>query len=144
MKIRTFLDAVEHEKIHKAIQAAEQGTAARIVIYVSHHNLMEPLASAHPIFKKLRLETADEKAGLLIFIAPKSHRFAVLGGTAIHEKLGQEWLEHLVGVIAGHFKGKRYTEGLLAALTEAGQTFKKHFPSDKSRPAAKPDIYDDQ
>jgi uncharacterized membrane protein len=57
-----------------------------------------------------------------------ARKFAVVGGTALHARLGQAWWDHLTGLIARHFKEERYTEGLVAALEEAGRSLKTHFP----------------
>ncbi len=131
MKIRHFLNRVEHDRIHQAIQAAERGTAGRVVIYISRRRVKDAMIEAHRHFSQLHLETEEEKCGLLLFLAPKTQKFAVLGGTALHEKLGQSWWDHLAQAMTVHFKAERYTEGILAALEEVGVTLKAHFPSDQ-------------
>ena len=142
MKTQAFLDRVQHDRIHQAIQTAEAGTSARLVVYVSHATVTDPLIEAHRVFRKLHLESGHEKAGLLLFVAPKSRKFAVLGGTALHAKLGQAWWHRMADLIGGHFKQDRFTEGLLAAIAEADEAFHAHFSSSEPRPAHETDIYD--
>ncbi len=107
MKMKHFLTALEHERIHRAIRSAEEGTSGDIVLFISHRRVQDPLAAADHEFRRLRLETAANKDGLLIFLAPKSQKFAVVGGTALHEKVGQVWWDELVALLADHFKASR-------------------------------------
>ena len=142
MKPRAFIDKVQHDEIHRAIQDAESGTSARIVVYVTHRAVSDLMETAHRVFRKLKLETPEQKAGLLFFVAPKSRKFAVLGGTALHEKLGQLWWDHVAASITRHFKDEHYTQGLLAAIAEAKRAFHANFPSSAARPTKETDIYD--
>jgi uncharacterized membrane protein len=123
----------EHTRVHQAVQAAERGTSARIVVYVSHRPVKDAMETAHKLFRKLDLETEKQKAGVLFFFAPKARKFAILGGTGIRDKRSQVWWDHLAGLISRNFGTGRYTEGVVAALDEVGKTLKKHFPSGKLR-----------
>jgi uncharacterized membrane protein len=129
MKVKHFLNAVEHSRVHQAIRSAEEDTSGDIVLYISHRKVEDPLAAANLEFKKLRLETASDKNSLLLFLAPKSQKFAVVGGTALHEKVGQAWWDELIALLTGHFKAGRYTDGLVATIEQAGRALKAHFPA---------------
>jgi uncharacterized membrane protein len=129
MRLKHFLNAIEHERVRRAIKAAERGTSADIVLYISHRAVEDPLSAAHLEFQKLHLETASEKNSLLIFLAPKSQKFAVVGGTALHAKLGQKWWDELIGVLTQHFKKGHYTDGIVATLAHAGHALQSHFPA---------------
>jgi uncharacterized membrane protein len=129
MKIKHFLSALEHDRVHQAIRSAEEGTSSDIVLFISHRKAEDPLAAAKHEFRKLGLETATDKNSLLIFLAPKSQKFAVVGGTALHEKVGQAWWDELVALLTRHFKEGRYTDGLVATLEQAGRALKTHFPA---------------
>ena len=131
---------LEHVRIHQAVQAAERGNSSRIVVYVSHRGVADPMETAHKLFKELGLETDKQKAGLLFFFAPKARKFAILGGTELRDKKGQAWWDQLANVITRHFTAGRYTEGVVAAVEEAGKAVKLHFPSGKARPAGEIDV----
>ena len=68
------------------------------------------------------------KTTFFSFLAPKTQTFAVVGGTALDEKVGQVWWDHLIALLTSHFKENRYTDGLIAAIDRAGQALKTHFP----------------
>jgi uncharacterized membrane protein len=129
MKMKHLLSALEHDRVHQAIRSAEEGTSGDIVLFISHRKAEDPLAAAKHEFTKLRLETATDKNSLLIFLAPKSQKFAVVGGTALHEKVGQAWWNELIALLTRHFKESRYTDGLVATIEQAGRALKTHFPA---------------
>jgi uncharacterized membrane protein len=143
MKIKHFLNSVEHDRVHRAIQSAEEGTSGEIVVFVSHRKMEDPLAAANHEFRKLRLETATDKNSLLIFLAPKSQKFAVVGGTALHTKVGQAWWDELIALLTRHFKEGRFTDGLAATIEQAGRALKTHFPASATDRTGQRDIVEE-
>ncbi|HEX4138832.1 MAG TPA: DUF5130 family protein [Candidatus Methylacidiphilales bacterium] len=143
MKVKHFLNALEHARVHAAIKAAEQGTSGDVVVFITHKNVSDPLAAAHKIFRKLRLETATNNDSFLLFLAPKSQKFAVVGGTALHDKAGQAWWDHLSALLTQHFREGRYTDGLVAAIDQAGQKLKQHFPAKATDRTGQQDIVEE-
>ena len=143
MKVKHFLTALEHDRVHRAIKTAEEGTSGDIVVYVSHRKVEDPLAAANCEFQKLRLEAAAEKNSLLIFLAPKSQKFAVVGGTALHAKVGQAWWDELVALLTLHFKASRFTDGLVATIEKAGHALKHHFPASATDRTGQRDIVEE-
>lgn len=143
MKVKHFLSALEHDRVHRAIQSAEESTSGDIVIYISRRKAEDPLAAANREFRKLRLETATDKNSLLIFLAPKSQKFAVVGGTALHEKMGQAWWDELIALLTRHFKEGRFTDGLVATIEQAGRALKTHFPADVTDRTGQRDIVEE-
>jgi len=143
MKVKHFLSALEHKRIHQAIRSAEEGTSGQIVLHISHRPVEDPLAAANHEFRKMRLETATDKNSLLIFLAPKSQKFAVVGGTTLHAKVGQAWWNELIALLTRHFKESRYTDGLVAAIEEAGRALKTHFPAGATDRTGQRDIVEE-
>jgi uncharacterized membrane protein len=143
MKVKHFLSALEHARVHAAIQAAEEGTSGDIVVYITHRRVADALAAAHHQFRKLHLETATKRDSFLVFLAPKSQTFAVVGGTALHEKVGQAWWDEISALLTRHFKESRYTDGLVAAIAEAGRELKRHFPDQAADHSGQQDIVEE-
>jgi len=143
MKTEHFLKAVEHARVHAAIKAAETGTSGDIVVFITHQRVADPLAAAHEEFRKLGLETAEHEDSFLLFVAPKSQKFAVVGGTALHKKTGHAWWDDLSALLARHFREGRYTDGLIAAIDEAGAQLKKYFPATTTDRTGQKDIIEE-
>ncbi len=143
MKTEHFLKAVEHARIHAAIKAAETGTSGDIVVYITHKRVTDPLAAANDEFGKLGLDAATNKDSFLIFVAPQSQKFAVVGGTALHKETGHAWWDDLSALLARHFRESRYTDGLIAAIEEAGTKLKHHFPAKATYRTGQRDIIEE-
>jgi len=143
MKVKHFLSKLEHDRVHQAIRAAEEGTSGDIVLFITQRKISDPLAAANDEFRKLRLETATDKNSLLILLAPKSQKFAVVGGTALHEKVGQAWWDELIGLLTRHFKAADYTNGLVAAIGQASRALKHHFPAKATDRTGQKDIVEE-
>ncbi len=143
MKVKHFLSAVEHDRVHRAIRSAEDGTSGDIVLFITHKYVVDPLAAAHAEFRKLRLDAAKDQNSLLIFVAPKSQKFAVVGGTVFHAKVGQAWWDELSALLTRHFKTTDYTGGMVAAIEQAGRALKQHFPCTDADRTGQKDIVEE-
>jgi len=143
MKPQHFLKQVEHARIHHAIKWAEKGTSADIVLLITNKAVEDPVAAAGEAFKRMRLETAPDQNSLLFYLAPKSQKFAVVGGADLHAKVGQEWWEALSAILTKHFREGQYTEGLIEGITVAGKALKKHFPAENPDRTGQQDIVEE-
>ena len=143
MKVKHFLNTLEHHRLHQAIRSAEEGTSSDIVVFITRRNVHDPLTVAHNEFRKLHLEAAKDQNSLLIFLAPKSQKFAVVGGPALHEKVGQAWWDELIALLTLHFKAGRFTDGLVAAIEKAAPALKQHFPDSAPDRTGQTDIVEE-
>ncbi len=143
MKVKHFLSELEHDRIHRTIQSAEEGTSGDIVVFITHRRIEDPLATANHEFEKLRLDAETKRKSLLIYLAPKSQKFAVVGGITLHEKVGQAWWDHLSALLTRHFKEGKYTDGLVAAIEKAGHALKTHFPAASTDRSGENDIVEE-
>jgi uncharacterized membrane protein len=125
---KTFLNALDDRRIIAAIAAAEKKTSGEIRVYVSDKQVADVLSEAKVHFLRLGMEKTRERNGVLIYIAPRSRNFAVIGDTAIHEKCGDELWQQVTGVMKMHLKSDRYTDALLGAIERIGSVLAEHFP----------------
>src|ERR1019366_3144174 len=87
MRTKKILSKLEHDRIIRAIQEAEAKTSGEIRVYIQRGNLNgDALAAVQKKFHKLGMHRTGERNGVLIFVAPRAHKFAVVGDKAIHEK----------------------------------------------------------
>ena len=143
MKTRHFLNQLEHARITAAIKAAELGTSGDVVVFITHKAEADALATAHATFTRMHLQSATDDNSLLLFLAPKSQTFAVVGGKALHERVGQAWWDGLIELLKKHFKAEDYTGGLVAAIERAGHALKEHFPATDVDRSGQSDIVED-
>jgi uncharacterized membrane protein len=143
VKTRHFLDELEHARVHDAIRQAETGTSGDIVVCITHKAVPDALAAAQAVFTRRHLQKAVDDNSLLFFLAPKSQTFAVVGGKALHERVGQAWWDDLAKLLHQHFRIGAYTDGLVEAIELAGETLQRHFPAGKVDRTGQSDIVDE-
>lgn len=129
MRTKKFLSQLEHDQIVNAIRTAESKTSGEIRVYVQRGKLnSDPLISAQKKFHRLRMHKTTERNAVLIFVAPRAHKFAVVGDKAIHEKCGEEFWQRVVEAMRNCFRQDKFTEGIGGAITVVGELLARHFP----------------
>lgn len=126
--MKKFLEGLDHDRIVQAIAAAERTTSGEIRVHIHRRRVADPVKAGAKVFEKLGMTATAERNGVLLFVAPKSKNFAVLGDTAIHEKCGAEFWESVAAALKGHFGKGRFTEGIVAAVEAVGERLAAHFP----------------
>jgi len=128
MRHRKFLSQLAHERIHAAIDDAEHKTSGEIRVMVSHQSAPDPVAAAQQAFLRLGMQQTKHRNAVLIFVAPRSHTFAVIGDEAVHARCGDAFWRELAGAMTGYFKRGDFTDGLLHGIGRAGELLAEHFP----------------
>ena len=80
------------------------------------------------MFERLGMTATAERNGVLIFVAPASHNFAVLADLGVTAVAGTAPLDAIAAVIASSFRGGRFTEGLVDAVNAAADVLALWFP----------------
>jgi len=130
-KVRTkqFLSKLEHDRIVHAIREAESKTSGEIRVYIHRGNLkIDPLVAAQRKFHRLDMDKTGERNAVLIFVAPRAHRFAVVGDKAVHEKCGEKFWQQVVDQMRAHFQNEKFSHALVEAIEEIGKLLAAHFP----------------
>jgi len=129
MRSREFLSKLEHDRIVHAIREGESKTSGEIRVYVQRGKLnADPLIVAQKKFQRLQMHKTQQRNAVLIFVAPREHKFAVVGDKAIHEKCGDEFWQRIVGRMRAHFQNEKFTHALVQAIQEIGKVLAAHFP----------------
>jgi len=129
MRTREFLSKVEHDRIVAAIRDAEAKTSGEIRVFVQRGKLKsDPLVAAQEKFYQVRMHKTRERNAVLIFVAPRAHKFAVVGDKAIHEKCGDQFWQHIVEGMRTHFQNENFSDALVDAIKEIGKVLAAHFP----------------
>jgi uncharacterized membrane protein len=128
---------IDHDRVVAAIRAAELGTSGEIRVMIARHKSDDPVASAQAYFNKTGMADSPHRNGILIFVAPRSRRFAVIGDTAVHEKCGDSFWASLTDAMSDHFRRGQFTDGIVHGIERAGEVLAKTFPRSKDDPAAR-------
>ena len=127
---RKLLKAIDVERIKAAIAVAERSASGEVRVSVAPFFWGSVRRVAEKAFVRLGMTATKNRNGILFFIVPTRKTFAVLGDEGIHARVGQEFWDSLAGLLSGHFRKGEFTEGLVAAIKEAGRQLAAHFPCD--------------
>jgi uncharacterized membrane protein len=120
--------AIDGPRIRSAIRAAEAGTSGRIGVHVTHERVSDALEHARRSFGRAGLHEHPAGNGVLFLVAPQSHKVAVYGGPAVHERLGGAFWQKLIDDMTPYFARGRPTEGLESGIARVGDMLRAHFP----------------
>ena len=131
MHPRAFSKHLDHDGIVAAIHDAELKTTGQIRVRISPKHLDDPVAAAQAEFLRLGLQQFPERNAVLIFVAPRAHKFAVVGDTAVHAQCGDAFWRELAAAMAGYFRRSEFTPGIIHGVQKAGELLAQHFPRPK-------------
>ena len=129
MKPREFISQLDNEKIVAAIRAAENKTSGEIRVFISRKIITEVVATAQAEFNRLGMMHTQHRNGVLIFVAPASQQFAVIGDTGVHKHCGQKFWDELAAEMSGHFAAADFSQGIIVGIRKAGEILARHFPA---------------
>jgi uncharacterized membrane protein len=132
-----FSPKVDHDRVLAAIRAAEVGTSGEIRVLIARHKAEDPVKTAQEYFNSTGMAQSPHRNGILIFVAPRSRRFAVIGDRAVHEKCGDLFWTSLAEAMGGYFRRGQFTDGLVHGIERAGELLGQTFPRSKADPAAR-------
>ena len=128
MHPKEFKKRLHHDNLVAAIREAEQKTTGEIRVVISHKHVEAPVTQAQSEFMRLGMANSPHRNGVLIFVAPRAHKFAVIGDKAVHEKCGDEFWQKLAEAMTGYFRKSEFTEGIIHGVKKAGELLAEHFP----------------
>ena len=141
MQTKNFLDALEHERIVKAIQDAESRSRGEVRVHVSKQAVpyaqpsttleaaVETAAARQ--FEALGMTRTAERNGVLLFVAPVSRTFAVIGDEGIHARCGPDFWKDVAAAMETDFRAGRYTDGIVKGVARVGEALATHFPREE-------------
>jgi uncharacterized membrane protein len=128
--VKAFFESLDRPAIVAAIAEAEARSFGEIRVHLHHGSVRDARAAAEKTFLKLGMDRTARGSGCLIFLAPASRAFAVVGGTGIHAKVGDAFWAEARDAASGKFSEGKFTEGIVAAVAKLGDALARHFPKD--------------
>jgi len=128
MNAKEFLKQLRHDDIVAAIREAESKTSGEIRVFISHKKTEAPVTAAQAAFVRLGMTKTRERNGVLIFVSPRTQKFAVIGDEGVHKRCGDEFWQALAAEMAGHFKKSEFNHGIIHGVRKAVALLAQHFP----------------
>jgi len=134
MKVKHFLDRLEHDRIAAAIRKAEEKSSGQIVVFITHRRPKDALALARKSFRKLKLHRTQKRNGVLIMVAPAAQKVAIYGDTAVDTKADNAFWAGVIQQMQPDLKKGEFTAAVIGAVEKVGSVLAAHFPPDSSGP----------
>jgi uncharacterized membrane protein len=128
MKTELFIQQLDHARIEAAIAAAEAKTSGEIRVAVHRRKIDDTVAFAQAEFLRLGMQKTRERNAVLLFVAPLSQAFAIIGDEGVHQKCGAAFWDELAAAMQANFRAGDYTGALLQGIARAGALLAEHFP----------------
>ena len=131
MKASTFFTPAQQEAIVRAIGEAEHATSGEIRVHIETSCKADVLDEAAWLFMKVGMHKTADRNGVLIYLALKERKFAIIGDTGINSVVPLGFWDEIRDHMKQRFSENLFTEGLTEGIIMAGQQLKEHFPHSK-------------
>ncbi len=128
MKTRDLISQIDRDRVEAAIHDAELKTSGEICVVIHDQATPDAMAVARAEFIRLGMAKTRHRNAVLIFVAPLSQTFAVVGDEAVHRKCGEPFWTELAATMAVHFQRGQFTAGLVHGIERAGRLLAREFP----------------
>ena len=128
MRTKEFLGKLEHDRIVRAIAEAEATTSGEIRVFIQRGEVADAVSDARAQFERLGMTQTRERNAVLIFVAPRAQKFAVIGDRACTRSAASLSGKSLTQAMRAHFQAQNFTDAIVHAIREAGNLLTQHFP----------------
>lgn len=128
MRLGSFLKQVDRQRIEAAIAAAEALSRGEIRVHASNRAVNDAQAAAARQFEALGMAGTAERLGVLIYVAPLSRNFAIVGDDGIHARVGTAFWQEVADAMQQGFRAGNYSAAILTGIERVGALLAEHFP----------------
>jgi uncharacterized membrane protein len=133
MDPKEFSSRIDDDRIVAAIRAAEARGRGEVRVHVTRESVGDAQTAAVEVFERLRMSETAERNGVLIYVAPRSHAFAVIGDRGVHEHCPEGFWRDVADAMRDDFRAGRFTEGIVRGVERVGEVLGRAFPREAGR-----------
>ncbi len=123
-----FFSEKDENQIITAIREAELRTAGEIRVHLERKVKGDITEAARQTFHRLGMDRTEQRNGVLIFLVPAQHVFAIWGDVGLHRLVPEHFWEDVRDVMQQQFRQGRFAEGICQGINLAGEKMAAHFP----------------
>src|SRR5437899_7425801 len=117
MRTHNFLSRLDHNRVTQAIKKAEGKSSGQIRVFIQRGKFEEDaLPRAERRFLQLGMQKTRDRNAVLIFVAPRAHKYAVVGDVGVHEKCVEEFWKSLVHELRSNTNNPDYIRAIILAF----------------------------
>ena len=125
---RQILNNEEDHRVVEAIRQAELNTSGEIKVHIENHCRGDVEERSLFVFNRLKLNETKLRNGVLIYLAVKDRKFAILGDEGINNVVESDFWNDIRNLMADAFKEGRFADGLEQGIMRCGEKLKTYFP----------------
>ena len=128
--VHTVFSEADLDAITGAVGRAETATTAEIRVHLERTvpRGRAPLARAQEVFQRLGMHRTRHRNGVLIYLALEHRKLAIVGDSAIHERVGDAYWEGVRDLMVGHLRAEAPRNAVVHAVEDLGRVLAEHFP----------------
>ncbi len=126
---KVFFSEEEKAKIMVAIAQAENATSGEIRVHLEEKCGDDVIKRSTQIFAKLNMHKTELKNGVLIYLAVKDKKFAIIGDEGINNSVPENFWDTIKNNMQTTFSEGRFLDGIINAIYESGEQLKHFFPT---------------
>lgn len=125
---KDFFSKEEQALIETTIKEAEAKTSGEIRVHLETHCDEHVLDRAADLFAELGMHKTKDRNGVLIYLAIKDHKFAIIGDAGINSVVPTNFWDDIKIRMQSKFRSGNFLSGLSEGIKMAGDHLKKNFP----------------
>jgi len=126
--ITKLIDKKGEERLVNAIKQAELNTSGEIRVHIQKSVKSDIFEVAKDKFEELGMTATEQRNGVLIFVAAKDKKMAIMGDHGINEAVPEGFWQSTVDAMIEFFKKDDLIGGMEAGILKAGEALKEYFP----------------
>jgi uncharacterized membrane protein len=128
MRAKNFFNLQQQKNIVDAISSAELNTSGEIRLHLVDTTKNDVYQEAVSVFESLEMTKTEQRNGVLIFLAVRDKKFAILGDKGINDIVPVDFWDSVRDEMISFFKKHDFEQGIIAGITAVGEKLKAHFP----------------
>jgi len=129
--------------IREAVHKAEENTSGEIRVAILDRIHSEFNGDVHrravAEFHALGMQNTRHRTGVLLLIALKERKFAIIGDIGIHAKLSANYWNWRASLLSRRFADGNFTHGVCEAVADVGRELARYFPKESDDTNELPD-----
>ena len=122
------LNPNQERQVQETIAAAELNTSGEIRVHIDKWCKTDPLFKAKNLFGHLKMNETKGRNGVLIYVAMKEKKFAIVGDVGINTRVPVGFWDTTKDKMKARFAEGELVAGICEGIAEAGHQLKAFFP----------------
>lgn len=129
MALSDFIPKEGQARIVDAIGAAERRTSGEIRVHIEPRcKSGDPYRRAIEVFNELKMYETRQRNAVLVYVAYRSHMFAIIGDSGINEHVPADFWNSEKETLAGYLRQGDPAGGLCEVIRQIGESLSAYFP----------------